>query len=133
MGVVLKAPGAGPSEKKGVVLISFEYQWARLLLARWSTWPSSPRIFELVPGRPPRSPPYGMMNAIFPSVYPGPRIFTLISGDEDKRGNFSTLVRRSMLSRAALLASNWVNPSLYERREPEPVAKDIDIVMLANL
>ena len=124
LGVVLKAP-AGPSEK-GVVLISFEYQWARLLrsehLAEFAA------NFELVLA-PTWSPPYGMMNAIFPSVYPGPRIFTLISGDEDKV-IFPRLSEKYVV--VPLLASNWVNPSLYERREPEPVAKDIDIVMLAN-
>ena len=122
LGVVLKAPAR--SGEKGVVLIGFEYQWARLLrsehLAEFAA------NFELVLS-PTWSPPHAMMTAVFPSRYPGERIFTLISGEEDK----AIFPRLSGKYRVVpLLASNWVNPTFYEPMESS--ARDIDIVMLAN-
>lgn len=122
LGVVLKAPVS--AREKGVVLIAFEYQWARLLrsehLAEFAA------NFDLVLS-PTWTPPHAMMTAVFPDFYPGQRIFTLISGEEDK----AVFPRLSEKYRVVpLLASNWVNPSLYE--PVEFGAKDIDIVMLAN-
>lgn len=122
LGVVLKAPVS--EREKGVVLIAFEYQWARLLrsdhLAEFAA------KFDLVLS-PTWSPPHATMTSVFPYYYPGDRLFTLISGAEDK----AILPRLSPKYRVVpLLASNWVNPSFYQ-----PVgfpAKDIDIVMLAN-
>jgi glycosyltransferase involved in cell wall biosynthesis len=122
LGVVLKAP-AGPNEK-GVVLIGFEYQWARLL--RSAHLAEFAANFELVLS-PTWSPPHAMMTAVFPYHYPGERIFTLISGEED-RAIFPRLSGKYRV--VPLLASNWVNPSFYEPAASS--AKDVDIVMLAN-
>lgn len=122
LGVVLKAPVS--AREKGVVLIGFEYQWARLLrsdhLAEFAA------NFELVLS-PTWSPPHAMMTSVFPYQYPGERIFTLISGEED-RVIFPRLSGKYRV--VPLLASNWVNPSFYEPVDSS--AKNIDIVMLAN-
>jgi len=119
--VVLK-PCLGAKER-GVVLISFEYQWARLVqvpnLEEFS------RRYALVLS-PSWSPPHSLETCLFPVLYPG-RIVSLISHADDLR----ILPRlSSKFAAVPLYASSWVQPDLYQ---PVPfAAKDIDLVMVAN-
>jgi len=119
--VILK-PHVGPKEK-GVVFISFEDQWARLL------WNCNLREFAkryMLVLSPAWSPPHSLINCLFPEIYPGP-IFCLISSLND----LEILPRLSeRYVPVPLFASSWVNPMLYN-----PVAfekKSLDICMLAN-
>jgi glycosyltransferase involved in cell wall biosynthesis len=113
---------AGPREK-GVLFISFEDQWARLLPHVDSG--AFAREYDLVLA-PSWSPPHSLINCVFGRVYAAP-LFVLISNSADL----------AMLPRLApnylpvpLLASSWVNPGLFR---PRPRAeRDIDIVMVAN-
>jgi glycosyltransferase involved in cell wall biosynthesis len=120
--VVLK-PYLGEQER-GVILVSFEYQWARLMgLERLEDFAMR---YTLV-AAPTWTPPHCLANTLLPAQYPGDRLFTLISNSLD----CETFPRLSPKWRVVpLYASNWVNPDLYR---PVPFAKkDIDIVMLAN-
>jgi len=115
-------PCLGPREK-GVLFISFEDQWMKLLehcdlraLAQRYTLVLSPTW----------CPPHALANSVFPAVFPDP-VFTLISNPKD-------LVYLPRLSAkfvvVPLYASSWVNPEFYE---PAPRdQRDIDIVMVAN-
>lgn len=119
--VVLK-PWVSPREK-GVLLISFEYQWARL--AQLENLHEFADRYTLVLA-PTWSPPHSIENSIFPAIYPG-RLFYLISNVQDQE----IFPRVSPnITTVPLYASNWVNPDIYT---PVPFAqKDLDIVMLAN-
>src|SRR6266853_4271476 len=119
--VVLK-PRIGPKEK-GVVFISFEDQWARLL---WNcNLKEFAESYTLVVS-PTWSPPHSLTNYLFPAAYPGP-IFCLISNTRDLH-IFPRLSNRYLM--VPLFASSWVNPDLYK---PLPFDKrDISIFMLAN-
>jgi len=121
-GVVLK-PYIGPREK-GVVLISFEYQWARLMSV--ANLDEFARRYTLITA-PTWSPPHALENVLFADRYPGDRIYTLLSNAVDTE----TFPRLSPKFRPLpLYASNWVNADLYT---PVPFEKkDIDILMVAN-
>jgi glycosyltransferase involved in cell wall biosynthesis len=119
--VVLK-PRIGPMEK-GVVLVSFEDQWARLL---WNcNLDEFSDSYTLVLS-PSWSPPHSLINCLFPTAYPG-QIFCLISNTKDLQ-IFPHLSKRYVM--VPLFASSWVNPDLYK---PLPFEKkDVSILMLAN-
>ena len=120
--VILK-PYVGPKER-GVVLVSFDYQWPRLL--------ALPKLEEFVQRyqlitAPTWCPPHAVENTLFPAQYPDRRIVTLISNTRDE-AYFPRLSPKFQV--VPLYASNWVNPELYQ-----PVAleeKNIDIVMVAG-
>ncbi len=119
--VVLK-PTVGPNEK-GVVFVSFEDEWARLL---WGCDLSefSRRYYLVV--APSWSPPHGVVNCTFPAAYPDP-IFCLISNPHDLEIFPRLSAKYSMVP---LFASSWVNPALYK---PVPFEqKDIDLLMVAS-
>ncbi len=112
----------GPREK-GVLFISFEDQWVRLL--RQVDLAAFAREYDLVLA-PSWSPPHSLINCVFGRVYAAP-LFMLISNTADM----------AILPRLApnylpvpLLASSWVNPGLFRPRPSEE--RDIDIVMVAN-
>jgi glycosyltransferase involved in cell wall biosynthesis len=119
--VVLK-PRIGPMEK-GVVFVSFEDQWARLL---WNcNLKGFAESYTLVLS-PTWSPPHSLINYLFPAAYPGP-IFCLISNTKDLN-ILPRLSKRYVM--VPLFASSWVNPDLYK---PLPFEKkDVSIFMLAN-
>ncbi len=120
--VVLKAPVS--DRERGVVLVSFEYQWARLMGV--ANLEEFTRSYLLVTA-PTWSPPHAIENTLFPEQYPDKRIVTLISNQQD-RGIFEALSPKFQV--APLYASSWVDSNLYR---PLPFAeKDIDIVVLAN-
>src|SRR5581483_5409540 len=65
--------------ERGVVFVSFEHQWARLL------WQCDLKAFArryILVVSPTWSPPHGLINYVFPAAYPD-QIFTLISNNED--------------------------------------------------
>src|SRR6185295_6788336 len=65
-------PYVGPLEK-GIIFISFEDQWARLLHAR--NLAEFAKKYTLIVS-PTWCPPHSLVNGLFPAVYPG-TIFTL--------------------------------------------------------
>jgi glycosyltransferase involved in cell wall biosynthesis len=120
--VVLK-PYLGEQER-GVILVSFEYQWARLMALR--DLESFCRRYMLVVA-PTWSPPHCLANTLFPDRYPDESIFTLISNESD----LATFPRLSSKWKTIpLYASNWVDPGRVAPTGSRP--KEVDIVMLAN-
>jgi glycosyltransferase involved in cell wall biosynthesis len=118
-GVILKRYH-GPQER-GVVFISFEYEWARVLRIRDRD--EFARHYTVVLS--PSSSPHNLVNYIFPAVFPAP-VFTLISNP----GDVMVLPRVSPnLIVVPLYASHWVNPDLYQ-----PMPRDqrpFDLIMVA--
>lgn len=109
--------------EQGVVFISFEYEWAKLL--------ASPDLDEFAKRytlvvSPTWTPPHSAVNCLFPRLYPGP-IYCLISNKTD----LETFPRLSKDYRMVdLFASSWVDPDLFN---PRPgTERDIDLIMLAN-
>jgi glycosyltransferase involved in cell wall biosynthesis len=113
-------PYLNPNEK-GVVFISFEGQWVKLLGQK--TREFSERYTVVVA---PSSSPHNFVNYVFPHAYPEP-IFTLISNALD----LDVLPRvSSRLIVVPLYASHWVNPDLYQ---PLPKAdRPYDLIMVAS-
>ena len=109
--------------EKGVVFISFESQWIRLLAncdLREFT-----RRYTLVVS-PVWASPHGLVNYVLPRQVTD-YVVSIISDPKDREAiprlasNYVTV---------PLLCSNWVNPIYYQ---PVPFErKDIDIVMVAN-
>jgi Glycosyl transferases group 1 len=114
-------PYLGPNEK-GVVFISFESQWVRLL-GQKNVRDFADRYTVIVA---PSSSPHNFINYVFPEAYPEP-IFTLISNAHD----LTVLPRvSSRLIVVPLYASHWVNPDLYQ---PLPkAARSYDLIMVAS-
>jgi glycosyltransferase involved in cell wall biosynthesis len=114
-------PYLGPSEK-GVVFISFESQWVRLL-GQKNVREFADRYTIIVA---PSSSPHNFVNYVFPAAYPEP-IFSLISNAHD----LMVLPRvSSRLIVVPLYASHWVNPDLYQ---PLPKAeRTYDLIMVAS-
>jgi glycosyltransferase involved in cell wall biosynthesis len=114
-------PWLGPNEK-GVIFISFEGQWVRLLNQ------NKPREFadRYTVVIAPSSSPHNFVNYVFPPAYPTP-IFTLISNPHD----LDVLPRvSSRLMVVPLYASHWVNPDLYQ---PLPkTERPYDLIMVAS-
>lgn len=108
----------------GVVLISFEYQWARLMgIANLAEFAGRYTLVVATSS----TPPHALGTTLFMHQYPGERLFVLLSNPAD----VETLPRLSPKIRAVpLYASNWIDPDLYH---PVPFAeKDIDIAMIAG-
>ncbi|MCI0642794.1 MAG: glycosyltransferase, partial [Gemmataceae bacterium] len=118
--VVLK-PFVGPNEK-GVVFISFENQWIKLL--RHGDHREFARRYHLVIA--PSSSPHNLVNYVFPTAYSG-SIFTLISNP----GDLDVLPRIApKFVVVPLYASHWVNP---ERFRPLPRTDRVyDLVMVTS-
>jgi glycosyltransferase involved in cell wall biosynthesis len=119
-GIILKAPSPG---ERGVLLITFEDQWLRLL--RHGDRAALARDYELVLS-PTWSPPYDLPMAAVAALWPGERIFTLLSNfaDEEVYRRFHPKLRP-----VPLLASSWVDPEIHEGGAVE---KEFDVVMVAN-
>jgi hypothetical protein len=119
--VVLK-PCVGPREK-GVLFVSFETQWIRLL--RPANFRELAERYTIVVA-PSSSPPHVLINYAFPVAFPGP-VFTLISNPKD----MAVFPRMSSnLTVVPLYASSWINPGLFQ---PLPRRERIcDLLMVAN-
>jgi glycosyltransferase involved in cell wall biosynthesis len=114
-------PYLGPNER-GVVFISFEGQWVRLL-GQKNVREFADRYTVVIA---PSSSPHNFINYVFPQGYPEP-IFTLISNPHDA----DVLPRvSSRLKVVSLYASNWVNPELYQPL-PRP-ERAYDLIMVAS-
>jgi glycosyltransferase involved in cell wall biosynthesis len=120
-GIILKPPVS--EREKGVIYLTFEKQWLRLL--RSGHVEDIARRYDLVLG-PSFSPPPDLELLLMVRLWPG-RLYTLLSnlGDAD--------VLRSLSPRlhpVLLLASSWVDPAACAPHLSG--TKDHDIVMLAN-
>lgn len=120
--IILK-PYNPDNGERGVIFISFEDQWARLLQA--GDLDEFARRYDLVVS-PTWTPPHSLVNWAFPRIYPN-SINCLISNQSD----IETFPRISKKYRMInLYASSWVDPELFK---PLPrLERDIDILMLAN-
>jgi glycosyltransferase involved in cell wall biosynthesis len=117
---VLK-PWVGPREK-GVMFISFENQWIKLL--RHVDLRAFAERYDLVLA--PSGSPHNLINYAFAAKYPGP-LFTLMSNAGDAVALPG--VSRSFVV-VPLYASSWVNPAWFE---PLPKAeRQFDLIMVAN-
>jgi glycosyltransferase involved in cell wall biosynthesis len=114
-------PCVGPREK-GLIFISFENQWIKLL--RHVDLPAFAARYDLVLA--PSGSPHNLINYAFAAKYPSP-LFTLMSN----AGDAAALpgVSRSFVV-VPLYASSWVNPGWFE---PLPKAeREFDLIMVAN-
>ncbi|HZZ77496.1 MAG TPA: glycosyltransferase [Gemmataceae bacterium] len=118
---VLK-PYVGPREK-GVLFISFETLWIRLL--RPANYRELAERYTIVV-QPSSSPPHVIFNYAFPALFPGP-VFTLISNPND----LAVFPRMSPnLVTVPLYASSWVNPELFQL--VPKAERTWDLLMVAN-
>jgi glycosyltransferase involved in cell wall biosynthesis len=111
--------------EKGVVFISFESQWQKLLSLGPERLAAFAKDYQLVLA-PTWSPPHSPVNLVFPRLFPGELTCTI--------SNLTDLEILPRLHPAyqpmPLFASSWVNPALYR---PKPRGdRDIDLVMVAN-
>ena len=111
--------------EKGVVFISFESQWQKLLALGPDRLATFAAGYDLVLA-PTWSPPHSPVNLVFPRLFPGALPCTI-----------SNLADLEILPRLhgsyqplPLFASSWVNPALYQPRTRGD--RDIDLVMVAN-
>ena len=115
-------PYIGPREK-GVLFISFEGQWIKLL--RPVNFRQFAKRYTVV-AAPSYSPPHVLVNYAFPAIFPGP-VFTLISNPND----LAVLPRiNGNLIVVPLYASSWVNPDLFESLPK--AERPWDLLMVAN-
>lgn len=114
-------PYVSPSER-GVVYVSFEAQWAKLL--NQENVAAFAERYRLVCA--PSSSPHNVINYVFPRAYPD-SYFTGISNPEDQ----ATIPRIASTIRVLpIYASQWVNPDLFQ---PKPHAhREFDLVMVAS-
>lgn len=119
-GLILK-PYISPREK-GVLFISFEMEWFKLL--RHCDLQEFNERYSLVVA--PSGNPHNLLNYVFAAAYPG-KIFSLISNQGDPE--VLPRVGKNMVV-VPLYASHWVLPALFE---PLPLERrDIDLIMVAN-
>lgn len=120
--VILK-PYDERTQERGVVFVSFEYQWARLLDAR--NMKEFARRYQLVVS-PTWTPPHSPFNVLFPRIWPEP-VYCLISNKTDLE-TFPRICENYRM--VDLFASSWVDPSLFHPKSRGE--RCIDLVMLAN-
>ncbi|MCI0685075.1 MAG: glycosyltransferase [Gemmataceae bacterium] len=114
-------PHVGPNEK-GLVFVSFENQWIKLL--RLADLPDFAERYDLVLA--PSGSPHNLINYAFAAAYPG-ALFTLISNGSDLEALPGV---SDKVVTAPLYASSWVNP---DRFTPRPKAeRAFDLIMVAN-
>ena len=115
-------PYVGPREK-GVLFISFELQWIKLL--KPSLYRELAERYAIVVA-PSYSPPHVLFNYVFPALFPGP-VFTLLSNPRD-RDYFPRMSANLIV--VPLYASSWVNPELFQPLPKKDRAWDL--LMVAN-
>jgi glycosyltransferase involved in cell wall biosynthesis len=109
--------------ERGVIYVSFEYQWLRLL--QIPNLKEFARDYTLVV-IPVWSPPHGLINYLFPEAYPD-RLVCTINMQKDLE-DLPRISSKNIM--VPLLCSNWVNPALFKPRSF--AEKDVDIMMVAN-
>jgi hypothetical protein len=119
-GLVMKPP-VGDREK-GVLFVSFEKEWFKLLLR--CDLREFARRYDLVVS--PSWSPHSLLNYAFAANYPG-TVFSLLCHPSDT----DTLPRVAPnVVAVPLYASSWVHPDLFR---PLPRGeRDIDLIMVAN-
>lgn len=120
-GIILKAPVS--ENEKGVIYLTFENQWIRLL--RSGQAESIAKQYDLVLG-PSHSPPPDIPLMMMMRFWPG-TLHTMLSNEED-----ADLYRilSPKLKPVPLLSSSWVDPEAFTPWLSDE--KKYDIVMLAN-
>lgn len=119
---ILKLPAAG---EKGVVFISFESQWEKLLALGPERLAAFAAEYDLVVA-PTWSPPHSVTNLVFPRLFPGELPCTI-----SNRLDLEIFPRlHGSYHPVELFASSWVNPDLYQPRPRSD--RDIDLLMVAN-
>src|ERR1043165_2701980 len=114
-------PYIGPHEK-GIVFVSFESQWVRLLSQKNVRRFAEQYTLVISPS----SSPHNVINYVFPHFYPGP-IFTLISNAHDLQV-LQRISNRFVV--VPLYASHWVNPQVFQ---PLPRSqRRYDLIMVAS-
>lgn len=121
--VAVLKPHNDATGERGVIFISFEYEWAKLLGAR--NLDEFARRYHLVVS-PTWTPPHSAVNCLFPEIFPEP-VYCLISNVTDL-GTFPRLSDNYRM--IDLFASSWVDPKLFDPLPPGE--RDIDLIMLAN-
>jgi glycosyltransferase involved in cell wall biosynthesis len=119
--ILLKPPVSGA--EKGVLYVTFEDQWLRLL--RSGKAGAIADRYDLVLG-PTWSPPHDVPMLLAARLWPG-RLYTLLSTPDDAA---SMRQLSDRLRIVPVLVSGWVNPDPYRAYLGTP--KQYDIVMLAN-
>jgi glycosyltransferase involved in cell wall biosynthesis len=109
--------------EKGVVFISYDTQWIRLLVN--ANMKEFAKRYTLILS-PAWSPPHSIITCLSPAIFPDP-IYTLISNEKDL--TYFPRISNNYIP-VPLFASSWVNPQWYTPVTFEK--KDIDIFMLAN-
>jgi glycosyltransferase involved in cell wall biosynthesis len=119
--LILKPPVS--AREKGLLYVTFEDQWARLL--RSGQAGAIARRYDLLLG-PSSSPPPEPELLLMTRLWPG-RLFTLLSNFKD-----AALMRRlsPRLTPIPLLASSWVDPDAFVPHLGKP--KKYDMAMLAH-
>jgi hypothetical protein len=120
-GIILKPP-VSPREK-GVLYLTFETQWLRLL--RTGKTADVARRYDVVLG-PSTSPPPHVETLLMAKLWPGP-LYTLLSNFDDAD---LLPVLSPKLVPVPLLASSWVDPDDFTPHLTP--AKEFDLVMLAH-
>jgi hypothetical protein len=120
-GIILKPPVS--EQEKGVLYITFEDQWLRIL--RSGRVADMAQRYDIVLG-PSASPPPDVALLLAAKLWPG-RVYTLVSnlGDIERFRRLSP-----KLEPIPLLASSWVDPDAYGPYLHQ--SRDYDIVMLAH-
>ncbi len=119
---ILKPYQAG---EKGVLFVSFESQWEKLLKLGPKRLAAFAAEYELVVA-PTWSPPHSVTNLVFPRLFPGPLPCTISNWADMEI--FPRL--HPSYHPVGLFASSWVHPEIYA---PRPHAeRDIDLLMVAN-
>jgi glycosyltransferase involved in cell wall biosynthesis len=108
--------------EKGVLFISFEAEWLKLL--RHGVLRDVARRYALVLA--PSGSPHNLVSYVFPAALQAP-VFTLIS-HADEPDLFPRVAANYVV--VPLYASSWVNPDLFEPRPRD--RRDLDLVMVAN-
>ena len=119
--IILKKPQ--PGGEKGVLFVSFEDNWLRLL--RHADVTKLARDYHLIIS-PTWSPPHDLPLLLAVKLWPG-NLFTTVSSIDDLPA-FSRLSSRIIT--IPLLSSSWVNPDVFTPDRSQP--KKYDIVMVAN-
>jgi glycosyltransferase involved in cell wall biosynthesis len=119
--LILKPPVS--AAEKGILYVTFEDQWLRLL--RTGQARTIAERYDLLLG-PTWSPPHHVALLVASRAWPGP-LYTLLSNLDD-----AATMRRlaDNLVPIPLLASSWVNPDAY--RPYLGLPKEYDAVMVAN-
>jgi glycosyltransferase involved in cell wall biosynthesis len=119
--IILKRPGS--NGEKGVLFVAFEYNWLRLL--RYANVKELARDYDLVLS-PTWSPPHDLPFLVACRLWPS-TLFTILSNFDDEPV-FQRLA--SNVVTIPLLASSWVDPSVFESKQSQE--KCFDVVVLSN-